>query len=481
MKTTELLRRLTAAPSAPGTESPAANAIREALEGVADRFETDTLGNLKAVVNEDAADGVILLAHMDKIGCIVTGIDEETGFLRIDKCGGFDARVAPALRVTVLGQRPLPGVIISTPPHLASPDSADKAAPLDKLGVDCGLPFDEIRTLVFPGDRIVTDAPFFELNENRVCGPYLDDCAGVAALIRCAELVKTAGRGRRLECVFTTREEVRTATLGTVQKVLPARAEDRPGIFVVGRVVRGGWPRLGVLAGRRVLVTCSDAVQERAATAVEDRGGRPIRWPLIKLCATRPFGKEVADYDAIVLTSPSAVRIFFANCTCDLRCLGAFYTCGAGTDAELRRHGIASDVMPAQDFSAAGLVAEIKKLDLRGKRVLRLRSAKAGADVARALRRAGAKVDDVVLYANEACAPEGALPPFDDVFFASASSVESFLAHYGAGALRGKGVFVMGGPTCAALPKSFSAKARIFDILTATISGTVPANNKEKR
>ena len=189
----------------------------------------------------------------------------------------------------------------------------------------------------------------------------------------------------------------------------------------------------------------------------------------------------MADYDAIVLTSPSAVRIFFANCTCDVRRLGAFYTCGAGTDAELRRHGVLSDVLPAKDFSAAGLVAEIKKLDLRGKRVLRLRSAKAGADVARALRRAGAKVDDVVLYENRACAPDGALPPFDDVFFASASAVESFVARYGAGALRGKGVLVMGGPTRAALPKSFSAKARIFDILTATISGTVPANNKEKR
>ena len=277
------------------------------------------------------------------------------------------------------------------------------------------------------------------------------------------------------------REEVRTATLGTVRKILPAKEEDRPGLFVVGRAAAGGWPRLGLLAGRRVLVTCSDAVQARAMTAVEDLGGRPVRWPLIELCATRTFGEEVSGYDAIVLTSPSAVRIFFANCTCDLRRLGAFYTCGAGTDAELRRHGIASDVVPMSDFSAAGLIAEIKKLDLHGKRVLRLRSAKAGADVARALRRAGAKVDDVVLYENCACAPEGALPPFDDVFFASASAVESFIARYGAGALRGKGVLVMGGPTRAALPKSFSAKARIFDILTPNISGTVPVNNKEKR
>ena len=294
------------------------------------------------------------------------------------------------------------------------------------------------------------------------------------------------GWAKTTPCAFVfdaagPREEVRTATLGTVRRILPAKEEDRPGLFIVGRVALGGWPRLGVLAGRRVLVTCSDAVQERAATAVEDLGGRPIRWPLIELCATRTFGDEVADYDAVVLTSPSAVRIFFANCTCDLRRLGAFYTCGAGTDAELRRRGIASDVLPAADFSAAGLVAEIKKLDLHGKRVLRLRSAKAGTDVARALRRAGAKVDDVVLYANEACAPEGTLPPFDDVFFASASAVESFLARYGAGALRGKGVFVMGGPTRVALPKSFSAKARIFDIMTATISGTVPVKHKEKR
>ena len=295
------------------------------------------------------------------------------------------------------------------------------------------------------------------------------------------------GWPRTTPCAFVfdaagSREEVRTATLGTVRKILPAKEEDRPGLFIVGRAAaHGGWPRLGPLGGRRVLVTCSDAVQARAMTAVEDLGGRPVRWPLIELCATRTFGEEVSDYDAIVLTSPSAVRIFFANCTCDMRRLGAFYTCGAGTDAELRRHGIASDVVPASDFSAAGLIAEIKKLDLHGKRVLRLRSAKAGAGVARALRRAGAKVDDVVLYENRACAPEGVLPPFDDVFFASASAVESFLARYGARALRGKGVLVMGGPTRAALPKSFSAKARIFDIMTATISGTVPVKHKEKR
>ena len=277
------------------------------------------------------------------------------------------------------------------------------------------------------------------------------------------------------------REEVRRATLGTVREILPAEGEDRPGLFIAGSAAAGRWPRLGLLAGRRVLVTCSEAVQERACVAVEDLGGRPVRWPLIELRPVRKFGAEVAEYDAIVLTSPSAARIFFANCTCDIRRLGAFYTCGAGTDEELRRHGVASDVMPSSDFSAAGLIAEIEKLDLRGKRVLRLRSAKAGDVVARALRKAGARVDDVVLYENLARAPEAEPPPYDDAFFASASAVDAFIGNYGVRALRGKGVLVMGGPTRSALPKSLATKSLVFDIISSTISGTVPVTNKEKQ
>lgn len=264
------------------------------------------------------------------------------------------------------------------------------------------------------------------------------------------------------------REEVRQATLATARNLAQ---DDRPGLFVVGSVAAHEWPRDGVFGGRRVLLTCSDAVQEKAAVAVEDRGGRPLRWPLIRLVPSPALKAAVAEaddlsarYDAVVLTSPSAVRIFFGSCACDRRRLPAFYTCGAGTDAELRRYGVASDVVPASDFSAAGLIAEIAKLDLKGRRVLRLRSAKAGPAVAKALRKAGAKVDDVVLYDNVPCAPSAVLPPFDDVFFASASAVESFAAQYGLAKLRGKGLFVMGQPTRAALPERLAAKVHVFPV-----------------
>ena len=141
-----------------------------------------------------------------------------------------------------------------------------------------------------------------------------------------------------------------------------------------------------------------------------------------------------------------------------------FFTCGAGTDAELRRYGVASDLMPESDFSANGLIKAIKGFSgfegFNGLKVLRLRSVKAGSAVADALRAVGAQVDDFILYDNVAIVHADPLPPFDAVHFASASAVEAFVAAYGVSSLRGKDVFVMGEPTRAALPPHLRRRAR---------------------
>ena len=240
--------------------------------------------------------------------------------------------------------------------------------------------------------------------------------------------------------------------------------DDRPGLVIVGEAATHLWPKLGPLAGRRVLLTCSTAVQPQARLAIEDRGGRPIPWPMIELRARSLPEIEASGYGAIVLTSPSAVRIFFQSCAIDRRKLPKFFTCGAGTDAELRRYGVASDLMPESDFSANGLIKVIKGFkgnkDLKGLKVLRLRSAKAGPAVADALRTVGAQVDDFILYDNVAVAHADPLPPFDAVHFASASAVEAFVAAYGVSSLRGKDIFVMGEPTRAALPPRLRLHAR---------------------
>lgn len=280
--------------------------------------------------------------------------------------------------------------------------------------------------------------------------------SGMDAQTPCAFVFEAAGEN----------EKVVTATLSTVGKVKRPKGNP-PGLFIVGSPAKKVWPRLGLYAGRRVLLTCSETMMDNARIKVEDRGGKPIEYSLIKLIASKDLKDLLKDrwhdaFDGIVLTSPSAVRIFFESCECDRRDLPEmFFTCGSGTDAELRKYGIKSDVVPSEDFSANGLIAEIKKLNLKGNKILRLRSAKAGSDVAKALRKAGAEVVDLVLYDN-VHETHTSLPEFDDVFFASASGVESFLAQYGEKKLRGKGIYVMGKPTLSALPERVAKKAVIF-------------------
>lgn len=242
------------------------------------------------------------------------------------------------------------------------------------------------------------------------------------------------------------------------------RQDDAPGLLVVGYAGT-------VRAPKRVLLTCSEAVMPRAELMFEDRGFRTVRWPMIELrfregcrAAMAEVGKR---YDAVVLTSPSAARIFFAECGCDRRRLPEFWTCGAGTDAELRRNGVSSDLMPSADFSARGLVSELEARaeKVKGKRVLRLRSAKAGSGVAGAIRRLCGKVDDIVLYDNVPVVRDGvAAPSCEAVFFASSSAVEAFVSQHGAKSLLGREIYVIGEPTRRALPVRMRDRAVIFPL-----------------
>ena len=202
MEITEMLKRLCAAPSPSGDEGGALAAVNACAADAGLTFTRDTLGNYVSQGDGD----LTVLAHIDKIGYVVTGLDAATGFLRITKAGGADARTAPAQRVTVYGKRPLPGVIVSVPPHLQPKDAEKSVLPVDKLTVDCGLPYEEIKALVSPGDRILTHYPMQTLAGTRVSAPYLDNCAGAAAALKAAELVREAG-GKMPRIVLTAMEE----------------------------------------------------------------------------------------------------------------------------------------------------------------------------------------------------------------------------------------------------------------------------------
>ena len=207
MNTIEILRTLTACAGVTGDEYNDAGLEASRLLERYGRSERTASGSI--MLNIPGRGKKILLdAHLDRIGLIVTAVDK-TGFIRVSACGGVDRRVMAAARVRVLGKKQLDGVIISTPPHLAKSEDADKALSFEDAAVDVGMNFDEVSKYVSAGDRIIFTGEFTELANGLVSAPALDDRAGMAVLIGVLERLKErGGTDADITVLFSSQEEV---------------------------------------------------------------------------------------------------------------------------------------------------------------------------------------------------------------------------------------------------------------------------------
>ena len=266
---------------------------------------------------------------------------------------------------------------------------------------------------------------------------------------------------------YSDNEIVLRGTLENIcEKIQETKNPKNPGLLIIGEPVKYCFDKtLGAFAGRKILLTCSSALQDRAAGIVRDFGGIPIQRPLIKLtlnggdipplkvsdpaCAGGDLGGCKLDYDWIVMTSPSSIRCFFKmlkKAKVDLRNLPKIMVCGAGTKKELERSSIFADAAPNFDFGATGILKTAKEIFVPGQKILRLRSDKAGNALADKFRELGLIVDDQILYHNEMITYDNH-PEFDAVLFASASAVEAFDNLWGFDILKNKTILTIGKPT----------------------------------
>ena len=183
MKLDELTITLCSLAGPSGSEGCVCEYIKNYIAPFADEVSTDPLGNLLAMkrCGKPGAKTLLLDAHMDEIGLIVTAVEE--GFLRFQNLGGVDPRVLPAAEVSVLCEGgALPGVICTMPPHVMKPGDTDKAPEIDKLCIDIGFPQEEAEKRVPPGTPVVFAAGCAPLGEGSLCGKALDDrsCAAIA-------------------------------------------------------------------------------------------------------------------------------------------------------------------------------------------------------------------------------------------------------------------------------------------------------------
>ena len=135
-----------------GDEKAIADVCIEKLAPFAE-VSTDKNSNVIAVLGNKEADKTILLdAHMDRIGFIVTQIDSN-GFVKVDSCGGIDIRTLADTAVITSGKDRITGVVCCNPPHL-SDGNEDKAVSMDKVWIDFGMPYDEVIKKVKIGDSL---------------------------------------------------------------------------------------------------------------------------------------------------------------------------------------------------------------------------------------------------------------------------------------------------------------------------------------
>jgi endoglucanase len=199
----DLLERLTMAPGPSGHEGRVRDVVANEIADVVEEISVDPVGNLVAR-RPGPGPRVVLAAHMDELGFIVSHIEDE-GFLRVLTVGGHDPRALAAAKVVVHGRGDLPGVIGGKPVHLMERSEREKAPKEKDLYVDVGLDAERVRELVRPGDPVTRAANITRLGD-LVSGPGLDDRAGLYVML---EAVRTLAEHRcDLHAVATVQEEV---------------------------------------------------------------------------------------------------------------------------------------------------------------------------------------------------------------------------------------------------------------------------------
>jgi len=205
MKT--LLKQLTETFGPSGYEDKVREIVRAEVKPLADEIKVDALGNLIArkrpTKPSKDTKKIMIAAHMDEIGVIVSHVDEN-GFVRFSPIGGVFGRYVHGSRVRFLNGAQ--GVI-----GYDRLEKIHEAPSLDKVHIDVGASSKK-DCPVKVGDVAAFDRPFIEMG-NRLVAKSMDDRVGVLVAIETLRALKSSPHD--IYFVFTTQEEVGVRGAGT--------------------------------------------------------------------------------------------------------------------------------------------------------------------------------------------------------------------------------------------------------------------------
>jgi endoglucanase len=197
----ELIKELTEAFGPSGSEDAVRELIRDRVSEYVDELRVDPLGNLIALKRhseESDADPhkIMLAAHMDEIGVIISYIDEK-GFMRFAPVGGV--RALHLLGSRVVFADGTTGVI-----GREKPKERTEFPTIDTMYIDVGAPNKEQLTHKV-GDVGAFVRSFVDMGQ-RMTAKAFDDRIGCAVLVQ--TLINLNRTPHDVYAVFTVQEEV---------------------------------------------------------------------------------------------------------------------------------------------------------------------------------------------------------------------------------------------------------------------------------
>jgi len=199
-----LLKEICEVAGTSGFEQRIREVVVREVTPLVDKVSIDNLGNIVAVKNGKGDKRVMIGAHMDEIGFIVTHVDDK-GFVRFHTLGGFDPKTLTAQRVVVHGTEDLIGVMGSKPIHVMSPEEKTKMPKTTDYFIDLGMPKEEVEKIVSVGNPITRQRELIEMG-NCVNCKSIDNRVSVFILIETLRLLKDVPYD--VYGVFTVQEEL---------------------------------------------------------------------------------------------------------------------------------------------------------------------------------------------------------------------------------------------------------------------------------
>ncbi len=344
----KLLKELCETPGIPGREEKLRAIVRREMEGVVDEMRVDALGNLICVKRAAGKRRLMIAAHTDEIGFMVSHVDDK-GFIRLVPLGGHDPRNMVAQRVTVQGKRDLIGLLYpgQKPTHLLTDEERKQQPKVSDFFVDVGLPGEKVKELAPVGSPVTLLRDFAEIGDSVSC-KAMDNRLAVYIMIRAMQQAKRFAF--ETYAVATAQEEVglrgaQVSAFGVEPDVGVALditlAVDIPGVPEHERVTQlGGGTAIKLLDSSHI----AHPGLVEAFRSLAERRGIPYQWEILPRGGTDAgtMQRIRAGVPVITLSTPtryvhtSMEMVSRADIEASVGLMTAFIEEGDGADLALK-------------------------------------------------------------------------------------------------------------------------------------------------